>query len=186
MLRVGLTGGIGSGKSSVCDLFAAHGVPIIDADVVAHRLTAKGSKLESEIIQHYGAAACDAAGCLDRSKLKAIVFNSASELAWLNQLIHPQVRAAMAAEVAALGSSKLVIICIPLLYENNLQSDFDCTLAVVCPVELQLQRTAGRDRIQRDLIQKIILTQVSDQTRENLSDYLIGNDGTLEQLSNDC
>ena len=153
MLRVALTGGIGSGKSPVCAMFAARGVPIIDADTIARRLTSSGGPLEPDIITPFGSAICDPDGRIERSKLRALVFDNSDELTWLNNLVHPRVRAEIARETSEFSQAPMVIVCIPLLFENCLQADFDVTVAVVCAMGLQIERAMQRDNVSMQQVQ---------------------------------
>lgn len=171
---IGLTGGIGSGKSTIADLFAAHNVPIIDADVVARQVVEKGSPLLAQIAEHFGSHILTEQGELDRATLRQIVFQSESEKTWLNNLLHPAIRQAMLRQLQQ-QTAPYVLWVVPLLIENNLTAFCDRVLVVDVDPEIQLARTIQRDNHQRDLAEKIIAAQVDRPTRLQHADDVIEN-----------
>lgn len=181
---VGLTGGIGSGKSTIAELFAAHNVPIIDADVVARQVVEKGSPLLAEIAEHFGSQILTEQGELDRSALRQIVFESESEKTWLNNLLHPAIQQAMLEQLAQ-QTAAYVLWVVPLLIENNLTTFCDRVLVIDVDPDIQLERTIQRDKNQRDLAKKIITAQVDRSTRLKYADDVIENNLPLaDNLSN--
>lgn len=181
---VGLTGGIGSGKSTIAELFSAHNVPIIDADVVARQVVEKGSPLLAEIVEHFGSQILTEQGELDRSALRQIVFESESEKTWLNNLLHPAIRQAMLEQLAQQTAAHVLWV-VPLLIENKLTTFCDRVLVIDVDPDIQLERTIQRDKNQRDLAKKIITAQVDRSTRLKYADDVIENSLPLaDNLSN--
>ncbi len=177
---VGLTGGIGSGKSTIANLFALLDVPIIDADVVAREVVEKGSPLLIKIVEHFGLHILDKQGNLDRTALRQIVFHSEQEKKWLNQLLHPAIRAEMLRQLEAV-SAPYVLWVVPLLIENKLSEFCDRVLVVDVLPDIQLERAIKRDESKAETIQNIIAAQVDRQTRLNYADDVIENNLPLEE-----
>lgn len=177
---VGLTGGIGSGKSTIANLFALLDVPIIDADVVAREVVEKGSPLLTKIVEHFGQHILDKQGNLDRTALRQIVFHSEQEKKWLNQLLHPAIRSEMLRQLEAV-SAPYVLWVVPLLIENKLSELCDRVLVVDVLPDIQLERAIKRDESKAETIQNIIASQVDRQTRLNYADDVIENNLPLEE-----
>ena len=177
---VGLTGGIGSGKSTIANLFALLDVPIIDADVVAREVVEKGSPLLTKIVEHFGQHILDKQGNLDRTALRQIVFHSEQEKKWLNQLLHPAIRAEMLRQLEVV-SAPYVLWVVPLLIENKLSEFCDRVLVVDVLPDIQLERAIKRDESKAETIQNIIASQVDRQTRLNYADDVIENNLPLEE-----
>jgi dephospho-CoA kinase len=182
MLKVALTGGIASGKSSVCKLLAAKGIAIIDADQIARELTGSKTPLGVAIIEHFGAGICTASGDIDRALLRQLVFSDHAALSWLNNLVHPAVRSEINSLLGNASAAEVVVVCIPLLFENNLQSEYDLCIAVVCDEDVQLERACARDNMSQQLALKMLASQISNAKRGQLADYLIDNNGTNTHL----
>lgn len=177
---VGLTGGIGSGKSTIADLFAELGVPLVDADVVAREVVAKGSPLLAEICAHFGEQVLNEQGELNRAALREIVFQNPQETQWLNALMHPAIRAEMQRQLAA-QTAPYTLFVVPLLIENKLTALCDRVLVVDVSVETQLARAALRDSNNIAQIQRIMNAQVSREERLKWADEVINNDAPLSQ-----
>jgi dephospho-CoA kinase len=181
MLRIGLTGGIGSGKSTVAGLFAARGVPVIDADVIARELVAPGQPALVEIIAAFGAEMVNADGQLDRARLRERVFNDAAQRERLEAILHPRIRAVMA-ERAAAQSTTYVLLVIPLLFESGQRDLVDRMLVVDVPVELQRARVSARDHLSDAQIDAILAAQLSRDQRIDGADDVIDNSGDAAAL----
>lgn len=177
---VGLTGGIGSGKSTIAALFAELGVPIIDADIVARQVVAKGSPLLAEIAAHFGDKILTTAGELDRPALRQRVFANPAEKQWLNQLLHPAIRNTMFTQLKQ-STAPYVLWVVPLLIENSLQPYCDRVLVVDVQPEVQLARAAKRDNSQIAQIQQIMAAQIDRSTRLSYADDVIENNQPLSQ-----
>ncbi|WP_417345048.1 dephospho-CoA kinase [Ferrimonas sp.] len=180
-LLIGLTGGIGSGKTTVANLFADRGIELIDADIIAREVVAPGSDGLKAIVDHFGKEMLSS-GALDRAALRARVFNNPQELRWLNNLIHPMVRTTMT-ERGKAAASPYALLVIPLLVENGLQSLVERVLVVDLPEEEQLRRTMSRDSNDRALVEKIMANQASREQRLAAADDLIDNGGNLADLN---
>jgi len=181
-LRVGLTGGIASGKSAVSNRLAEHGVRVIDADVIAREIVAPGRPALDEIVAHFGGGMLDANGALDRGALRARVFADPRERAALEAITHPRVRARMA-ELAACATGAYCVLAIPLLAESGADySWLDAVVVVDVPESIQLARLMARDGSNQTLARAMIAAQAKRGIRLALADEVIDNSGTLEQL----
>ena len=178
---IGLTGGIGSGKTAVSDIFEELGIGIVDADLASRVVVEKGRPSLEEIAKHFGQGILTEAGELDRAKLREIIFNSDEEKNWLESLLHPVIAKQIQEELKA-SSSPYTILVSPLLLETN-QKDFCKKVLVVdVPVETQIERTLKRDDVSLDQVQSIIKAQISRDKRLELADEVIVNDKNLEDL----
>ena len=182
MLKIGLTGGIGSGKTSVARLFAGLGSPVLDADVIAHQLVAKGQPALAQIRQAFGSSIVKPDGSLDRSHLRDIVFSDPEQKQKLEAILHPLVYKTLQAELEQL-SAPYCIICIPLLFETNMLHFVDRILVVDCPVETQIERVKNRDHLSTARIESIIASQASRTLRKSKADDLIDNSKTESGLA---
>lgn len=171
---VGLTGGIGSGKTTVANLFHDLGVQSVDADLVAREVVMPGEPALASIVQHFGADILQHDGQLDRAVLRARIFANKAEKQWLNQLLHPLIRQRMLQQLAACTSDYALLIA-PLLLENNLQIYADRVLVVDVPEELQLSRTMQRDQVPAEQVQNILNSQISRPERLRLADDVVLN-----------
>ncbi len=184
MLRIGLTGGIGSGKSTVAALFAARGVPVIDADVIARELVAPGQPALADIVAAFGADILDAHGQLDRARLRARVFNDDTQRQRLEAILHPRIHAAMAAmiERTAAQTTPYVLLVIPLLFEAGQRDLVDRVLVVDVPVAQQRERVAARDHLPAEQIEAIFAAQLTREQRVAGADDIIDNSGDVAAL----
>lgn len=182
MLRIGLTGGIGSGKSTVADLFADRGITVIDTDRIAHALTAPGSETVTLIGRQFGADLIAADGTLDRARLRQLVFADAAKRAQLEALLHPRIRA-RTEELMAQAHGPYCIVVVPLLLEKGWQSLVDRVLVVDTAPELQLSRTRQRDGRPAAEVHAIIAAQISREKRLAAADDVVHNDAGREELA---
>jgi len=179
MYVVGLSGGIGSGKSTVSDYFKNLHIPIIDADVISRDMVEPGSFALSKICKHFGSEILDDSGQLNRQKLRTIIFSDLKEKNWLETLLHPLIQAETQRQLSN-APGTYCIYSAPLLIENKLNSLVDRLLIVDVPVEIQLTRTLTRDASSETEIKKIMETQVGRQERLEFADDIIDNSGTAE------
>ncbi len=177
---VGLTGGIGSGKTTIANLFANLGVPLVDADVVAREVVEKDSPLLSKIVEHFGPQILTKQGELNRAALREIVFHHDEEKQWLNNLLHPAIRERMKQQLSE-QTAPYTLFVVPLLIENKLTALCDRILVVDVSPQTQLARSAQRDNNNFEQIQRIINSQVSQQERLQWADDVINNDADLAQ-----
>jgi dephospho-CoA kinase len=180
-LVVGLTGGIGSGKSTVADLFGSLGVPVIDADAIAHALVEPGQPALQEIITTFGEHCVDASGLLDRGWLRQRVFSDSTQRLRLEAILHPKIRMKIRQLVNAVTEPYCVVV-IPLLVETGQRDLVDRVLVVDCTHDQQLDRASARDGRTREEIQAIMGVQATRERRLAIADDIIRNSGTLEAL----
>jgi dephospho-CoA kinase len=180
-LRIGLTGGVASGKSAVASAFARLGVPIVDTDRLAREVVDAGQPALAAVVGEFGPGILGPDGRLDRRRLRALVFADAGRRRRLEAILHPAIRAAMAAEVAAI-TAPYVVVAIPLLVESGQQSAFDRVLVVDCPPEIQLARLIERDRESPDGARAILAAQAGRDARLAAADDVLENTGSLADL----
>ncbi|MDD0823058.1 dephospho-CoA kinase [Mannheimia sp. AT1] len=177
---IGLTGGIGSGKTTIANLFAELGMPVIDADIVARQVVEKGSPLLEKIAEHFGSQILTSEQELNRTALRQIVFNNESEKMWLNNLLHPAIREEMLKQLSQV-KAPYVIWVVPLLIENKLTEFCDRILVVDVLPEIQLERASKRDKSKIETIKNIMAAQVSREERLSYADDIIENNLPLKQ-----
>ena len=186
MLRAGLTGGIGSGKSEVSRRLAAHGAVVIDADVAARAVVAPGTPGLARVVEAFGADVVGPDDALDRDRLGAIVFRDPASRTTLNAIVHPLVgqwmRAAERAAVDAAGGDLIIVHDVPLLAENRRAGDFDLVIVVDVPPELQLERLVDQRGMSPDQARARMAAQASRPQRLAVADLVIDNSGSLTDL----
>ena len=182
--KIGLTGGIASGKTTVCDLFKELSVEIIDADVISHELSKKGGAAFEEIIEAFEDEIIGDDGELDRKKLRSIVFNDNTKKKILERIIHPKVLLSINEKIKA-SQSDYLIISVPLMIETGMNAMMDRVLLIDCNVETQIQRLIQRDQTSREEAIKIIESQASIESKRELSDDRIinNNETSIEELT---
>jgi dephospho-CoA kinase len=179
--RIGLTGGIACGKSTVANLFAALGVTIVDTDLLAREVVAPGSPLLDEIGRRFGPEVLQKDGSLDRTALRARVFANPAERQWLEQLTHPAIRDLTDARCES-ATGPYVMVAIPLLVETAGAKRFDRVLVVDCDPELQLARLQARDGATREQAARMLAAQATREQRLAVADDVIQNDGDIANL----
>ncbi len=181
MLRIGLTGGIGSGKSAVADCFSSLGIEVIDADAVAREVVAPGSPVLAEIAAAFGQQYLDREGQLDRPRLRAHVFKDPQARKRLEAILHPRIRTVME-ERAERARGLYCVLVIPLLLETGQGDLVDRVLVVDTPLETQYARVAARDGLDREQIDAILAAQLGRSERLAQADDVISNDTDLDAL----
>lgn len=179
---VGISGGIGSGKTTVTDLFAKFGVEVIDADVIAREVVEPGKPALKAIVAKFGESVLDQSGYLDRAKLRSIVFADVDTKNWLNQLLHPAIRKQMLLQTQQ-AKSTYCLLSVPLLVENKLYEQVNRVVIVDLDEQTQLQRTLLRDKTNEQQIRAIMNAQATRQQRLAVADDVIDNNGKAESLS---
>ncbi len=181
---VGLTGGIGSGKSAAADCFAAHGVAVVDTDAIAHELTAVGGAAMPALVAAFGAKAATADGALDRAHMRRLAFDDPSARKRLEAILHPMIRS-LSAERCRLARTPYVILAVPLLVESGTYRERCNRIAVVdCPESLQISRVMARSGLSEGEVRAIMASQASRDERLAIADDVIANDGELAALEN--
>ncbi|MHA3353878.1 dephospho-CoA kinase [Yersinia enterocolitica] len=173
---VALTGGIGSGKSTVANAFANLGVPLVDADIIARQVVEPGMPALMEIASRYGGTILHTDGTLNRAALRKKIFSEPQEKAWLNSLLHPLIQQETQSQLANIDEP-YVLWVVPLLVENGLHHRANRVLVVDVAPEIQLARTMARDGITRQQAEDILASQVSRQQRLACADDIIDNSG---------
>ena len=181
VLRVGLTGGVGCGKSTVADHFRDLGVPIIDSDEIARQVVAPGRRALQEIVGEFGREMLRDDGTLDRARLREIIFHDEKARRRLNAIVHPRVRESIERQAAALDTDYCIIV-IPLLFEAGMTDLVDRILVVDCTPEHQLERLLSRDGMNRNLAEAMIGSQISRDQRLQRADEVVDNCSTLDSL----
>ncbi len=182
MLVVGLTGGVGSGKSTAARFFSELNVHIIDADHIAKDLVNEPA-INANIIAHFGPPICDAHGQLNRYKLRQLIFSDAAQRLWLDNLLHPQIYTRIK-ELIQHSSSPYIIVVIPLLVETFQEGLFNRILVIDAPESLQINRVIERDGVDLEEAKMILAAQANRNTRLRLADDVIENTDTLDAFKN--
>lgn len=181
MFRVGLTGGIASGKSRAAEIFASLGVTVIDSDVIAREIVAPGSAGLAAIVRRFGPRVLDAQGQLDRRALRTLVFADPTAREDLEAITHPLIRTRMAT-LNREASGPYIINAIPLLAETGGRRDLDRVLVIDCPETLQIARVMARDHVDEAAARTILRAQATREARLAIADDVIVNDGDLAAL----
>ncbi len=176
MLKIGVTGGMGSGKTTVCKVFEILGIPVFYADAVAKSIMYTDQVLRQDIIKSFGEKSYSERGDLNRSYLSAIVFNSKTELEKLNALVHPAVFRAFDLWVESQEAVPYVVKEAALLFESDSYKMCDQTVLVKSPLEIRIERIKLRDGITREEIESRMNRQFSDEVKEKLADHILIND----------
>jgi len=178
---VGLTGGIGSGKSAAGKYFELNGITVIDADQLAKEALDIGSQGYEQAIEYFTSLILDDAGHIDRSKLRAEIFNDAAKKLQLESIVHPIVRDLMLSKISV-SKSPYSIVMVPLIFESQSMSSYDRILVVDCDESLQLARASARDSSPEELIKKIIQSQCSREERLSIANDVLPNNDSLDSL----
>jgi dephospho-CoA kinase len=180
---VGLTGGIGSGKSAVADLFAAGGATIVDTDAIAHALTAPGGAAIPVLREAFGSAVITPDGALDRAAMRRIVFAEPEERARLEAILHPLIRAESERQIRRAAGADFVVVVVPLLAETEgWRERVDRVLVIDCPEEVQVARVMARNGLTRAEVGAILAAQATRQDRLAIADDVIENTAGLDAL----
>lgn len=181
-MKVGLTGGVGSGKSTVAALLAERGAVVIDADAIAREVIQTGTPGFGAVVERFGRAVLAADGSLDRAALASIVFADGSARADLNAIVHPLVGARFAQLAAAAPADAIVVYDVPLLVEGGLAGEFDVVVVVTAQLPTRLARLAQRGLPEAEARARVA-AQASDEQREAVADEVLSNDGSPAELA---
>ena len=179
---VGITGGIGCGKSSVTDQLKRLNVDIIDADIIAREIVEPGKFALRKIVEHFGKEVLLPDGSLDRAKLRVIIFSEKEKKDWLEDLLHPLIRDEIRTQIKS-ASSEYVVLSSALLLETGQKNLVDMVVVVDIPETLQIERTTLRDSNSSELVKKIINSQLKRDERLSRADIVIDNSNSLDELS---
>ena len=184
--KIGLTGGIASGKTTVSDCFKKLGTKVIDADVISHEVTEPSGSAFEEILSEFGSEILDEKGLINRKKMRAIIFDDQSQKKILEEIIHPKVRDEMFKRINK-SDDHYLIVSVPLLVETGMNRIMDRTLLVDCSEDTQIKRLMHRDKITLNEARAILKNQASRSDREKIADDLIVNEKnvTLIELENE-
>ena len=174
-IKIGLTGGIASGKTTVSDFFKKLGIQVIDADVISHEVTKPNGSAFKEIMSSFGSNILNENGLIDRKKMRAIIFNDQNKKEELEGIIHPKVREEML-KLISQSNDHYLIISVPLLVETGMDQMLDRTLVVDCSEETQIDRLMHRDKITFQEAQSILINQANRSARLKVADDLIVNE----------
>jgi dephospho-CoA kinase len=183
---VGLTGGIGSGKSTAASCFLQHGAVVIDADEISRGLTAPGSPVIGELAEKFGAGILQPDGSLDRAALAAIVFNNQELLSELNAIMHPRIRAASVSQIYKANADQIVVYDMPLLVETDSVELCDVVVVIDLDVERQVERLVESRGMSAEQAEARILNQSSREVRNLAGTWVIDNNGTQEEFEQAC
>ena len=178
---IGLTGGIGSGKSAAADFFQNEGISVIDTDQLSRKVIEKDTPGYSKVVDSFGTNILDNNDSIDRAKLREEVFHDDEKREILESITHPLVRELMVQKISS-STSPYTIIMVPLIFETNSAQNYDRVLVIDCDVEIQLKRAMARDENSADLIQKIIDSQCSRSERLSIANDVIPNNHSIEDL----
>lgn len=181
MLIIGLTGGIGSGKTTVANLFADLGTPIIDTDVIARELVTPGQSALAEITSLFGTTILNSDGFLNRGELRQQVFSEPDKRKQLEAILHPRIRREVKQRLSSINAAYCLVV-VPLLVETNYQYLIQRILVVDSPEELQIKRTIARDNNTEDNVRAIMATQAKRKTRLEKADDILLNDDDTDAL----
>lgn len=181
MLTIGLTGGIGSGKSAASAQFEQQGIDIVDADVVSREVVEPGKPALKKIITHFSSDILDTSDELDRGKLRQLIFSDPEQKKWLEALLHPLIRDEIIRQLKA-SNSPYALLVSPLLFETDQNLLVDRTLLIDVPVELQIKRATKRDNDNTAQIKKIIASQLPREYKIEKTDDIISNEFDLSSL----
>jgi dephospho-CoA kinase len=181
MFVVGLTGGIGSGKSTVAEMFTTLGVELVDADIAAREVVAPGTPALAEIAKHFGSEILMADGGLDRGALRQVIFHHEQEKHWLEELLHPLIRMWLTKKISSSRTAYCLLVS-PLLLETGQAELVDRILVVDVSVDIQIARTLARDGGEERTVRAIIASQIDRSQRLERADDIIGNDQPLKFL----
>ena len=181
MFVVGLTGGIGSGKSAATAIFEDLGIDVVDADLASREAVLPGSKALDQIQKKFGNEILLEDQSLNRAKLRDIIFDNSENKTWLEQLLHPEIRHIIQSKLEN-SSSEYVILVSPLLFETDQHEFCNTTILIDSSLNSQISRTSKRDSVSEDSVKKIISAQMSRDDKLKIAKIVINNDDSLEQL----
>jgi len=182
MFSVGLTGGIAAGKTTISNLFAELGVPVVDTDIISRKLLEPGELAYNQVCAHFGDSITGPNDEIDRAKLRKIVFTNPDEKIWLENILHPLIYQRSHDAILEHTKASYVLVVIPLLFETNFQALVDRILVVDCPPEVQLERLVKRDHIDEPLALEMLAQQLSNSARLARAHDIVDNTANTTDL----
>ena len=182
MLKIGLTGGIGCGKSTAVNYLQSLGIPVIDADLIARTVVEPGQPALQQIAQTFGETILNQNGSLNRGLLRETVFNNTEQLAKLEAILHPLIKKSIINKINEYKAHAYIIVDVPLLFEKNYTKLFDRVLVIDCLPDQQKQRVKQRDGSTEGVIESIMQTQINRDKRLSLADDILKNTTSVEDL----
>ena len=191
MFRVGLTGGIASGKTTISNLFEKLKIPVIDTDIISHQLMQPGQTGYNQTVDHFGQNILSNDKTINRVELREIVFNNPEEKLWLENMLHPLIRAKAIQLMEQADNSSYVLLVVPLMFETQFNTMVDHVIAIDCPFETQKKRLIKREHVKNpsqnnfteSMAEKIIASQLSNDERIKLSDSILNNNDNVDRFS---
>lgn len=184
-LVIGLTGGIATGKSTADQYFKQQGLPVIDADAIAHNIMDKGKPAWQKVIDTFGKEYLNDDQTINRKKLGELVFNNKAALEKLNEITHPLIHEDILKQIKKYSkNNKIVIVDVPLLFETNMEKMYDQTIVITLPEDLQIQRLMQRNSLSKKAALNRIYSQMSLKEKEAKATYVVANTGTISELEN--
>jgi dephospho-CoA kinase len=181
MRLIGITGGIGSGKSTVGRILTDRGYAVVDTDDVARDLTSPGSPVLDEIVKEFGSGVLLPDGGLDRKKVASIVFKDSSRMNKLESILHPMIIEESRIRAEKSGQ-ETVFIVVPLLFEAGLEKRFDKIWLCYAPLEIRIERVIKRDKVSREQVIDRVRAQMPDEEKKSKSDFIINTGGSIEEM----
>lgn len=181
---LGLTGGIGCGKTAVSNMFEQLGITIVDADIIARQVVKPKSDGLNAIVRKFGQSIVLRDGTLNRSALRERIFTNTADKEWLNNLLHPLIRNKIHNDLTV-AKSPYVVLVAPLLFENGLDKLCNRTLLIDIPQNVQIERTASRDNVSLEQVKAIIAAQMSREDKQKKADDILNNDRALNDVNHD-
>ncbi|ATG57096.1 MULTISPECIES: dephospho-CoA kinase [Pseudoalteromonas] len=181
---LGLTGGIGCGKTAVSNMFEQLGITIVDADIIARQVVKPKSDGLNAIVRKFGQSILLRDGTLNRSALRERIFTNTADKEWLNNLLHPLIRNKIHNDLTV-AKSPYVVLVAPLLFENGLDELCNRTLLIDIPQSVQIERTASRDNVSLEQVKAIIAAQMSREDKQKKADDILNNDRALNDVNHD-
>ncbi|MZQ76041.1 MAG: dephospho-CoA kinase [Peptoclostridium sp.] len=184
MTIIGLTGSMGTGKTTVSDIFKRRGIKVIDADEISREITRRGSPMLGVLAERFGSEIIKSDGSLDRKKLASIVFASNEKLCELNDIMHPRIINDIKERIAEFDKAgeKLLVLDAPLLLETGLDKLVDLVLLVTCDSNVQIERIMERDDMTRTEAESRLAHQMCQEDKKRLADFILDNSGTVDEL----
>lgn len=187
ILKVAVTGTAGSGKTVVCNRLEALGMEVVSSDVLAREAVSPGTAAYEKIVDCFGKKTVSGDGTLNRKLLRHIIINDDASRRALEQIVHPEIKNRIDSRIAKSGKNgkPAIVVEVPLLFESGMANQFDIIILVIADDELKIERLIKRDRVSRDDAEALLKSQLPDKKKVEKSDFLVHNDGVLQQMEKD-